>query len=79
MQTNYKFPDDLGHFGQFGGRYVSETLIPALLELEKSYIEIKNDKGFQKEVSHYLSEYVGRPTPLYFARSMTEKLGGAKI
>lgn len=79
MQTNYKFPDNLGHFGQFGGRYVSETLIPALLELEKSYIEIKNDKGFQKEVSHYLSEYVGRPTPLYFARSMTEKLGGAKI
>jgi len=79
MQTNYKFPDDLGHFGQFGGRYVSETLIPALLELEKSYIEIKNDKGFQKEVSYYLSEYVGRPTPLYFARSMTEKLGGAKI
>lgn len=79
MQTNYKFPDDLGHFGQFGGRYVSETLIPALLELEKSYIEIKNDKVFQKEVSYYLSEYVGRPTPLYFARSMTEKLGGAKI
>jgi len=79
MQTNYKFPDDLGHFGQFGGRYVSETLIPALLELEKSYIEIKNDKGFQQEVSYYLSEYVGRPTPLYFARSMTEKLGGAKI
>ncbi len=79
MQTNYKFPDNLGHFGQFGGRYVSETLIPALLELEKSYIEIKNDKGFQKEVSYYLSEYVGRPTPLYFARSMTEKLGGAKI
>ena len=79
MQTNYKFPDDLRHFGQFGGRYVSETLIPALLELEKSYIEIKNDKGFQKEVSYYLSEYVGRPTPLYFARSMTEKLGGAKI
>lgn len=79
MQTNYKFPDNLGHFGQFGGRYVSETLIPALLELEKSYIEIKNDKGFQQEVSNYLSEYVGRPTPLYFARSMTEKLGGAKI
>ena len=79
MQTNYKFPDDLGHFGQFGGRYVSETLIPALLELQKSYIEIKNDKGFQQKVSYYLSEYVGRPTPLYFARSMTEKLGGAKI
>lgn len=79
MQTNYKFPDNLGHFGQYGGRYVSETLIPALIELEKSYIEIKNDKSFQKEVSYYLSEYVGRPTPLYFARSMTEKLGGAKI
>jgi tryptophan synthase beta chain len=79
MQTNYKLPDDLGHFGQFGGRYVSETLIPALLELEKAYSKIKKDKSFHKEVSYYLSEYVGRPTPLYFASRMTEKLGGAKI
>jgi len=79
MQIDYKFPDSLGHFGQFGGRYVSETLIPALLELEKSYTKLKNDKGFQDEISYYLSEYVGRPTPLYFARRMTENLGGAKI
>lgn len=79
MQTNYKLPDKLGHFGQFGGRYVSETLIPALLELEQSYLKIKDDKEFQKEVKYYLSEYVGRPTPLYFASRMTEKLRGAKI
>ncbi|NIT12767.1 MAG: tryptophan synthase subunit beta [Candidatus Dadabacteria bacterium] len=79
MQTKYKLPDSLGHFGKFGGRYVSETLIPALLELEQSYNRIKKDKGFIKEVDYYLKEYVGRPTPLYFASRMTEKLGGAKI
>lgn len=79
MQNKYKYPDKLGHFGQFGGRYVSETLIPALLELEQAYNKIKNDKSFKKEVDYYLKEYVGRPTPLYFAARMTEKLGGAKI
>lgn len=79
MQKKYNYPDSLGHFGQFGGRYVSETLMPALLELEQAYNKIKKDKNFRKEVDYYLKEYVGRPTPLYFARRMTEKLGGAKI
>ncbi len=79
METKITLPDDLGHFGEFGGRYVSETLMPAILQLEKAYEEIKNDPKFQEELSYYLSEYVGRPTPLYFAQRMTEKLGGAKI
>lgn len=79
MHENYNYPDKNGHFGIFGGRYVSETLIPALLELEKSYKEIKEDPKFHKEINYYLKEYVGRPTPLYFAERMTKKLGGAKI
>jgi len=72
-------PDELGHFGIFGGRYVSETLMPAILQLEKAYLEIKDDPKFKKELDYYLTEYVGRPTPLYFAESMTKDLGGAKI
>lgn len=79
MHKNYDYPDEKGHFGIFGGRYVSETLIPALLELEKSYLEIKEDPKFHGEIEYYLKEYVGRPTPLYFAERMTRKLGGAKI
>ena len=79
METKITLPDDLGHFGEFGGRYVSETLMPAILQLEKAYEEIKDDPKFQEELNYYLSEYVGRPTPLYFAQRMTEKLGGAKI
>jgi tryptophan synthase beta chain len=72
-------PDEFGHFGIFGGRYVSETLMPAILQLEKAYLEIKDDPKFKKELDYYLTEYVGRPTPLYFAESMTKDLGGAKI
>ncbi len=79
METKTTLPDELGHFGEFGGRYVSETLMPAILQLEKAYEEIKNDPKFLEELNYYLSEYVGRPTPLYFAQRMTEKLGGAKI
>ena len=79
METKITLPDDLGHFGEFGGRYVSETLMPAILQLEKAYEEIKDDPKFKQEISYYLSEYVGRPTPLYFAQRMTEKLGGAKV
>ena len=75
----YNFPDDKGHFGQFGGRYVAETLMPALLELEKAYREAQADPSFQAEVDYYLKDYVGRPSPLYFARRLTEHLGGAKI
>jgi tryptophan synthase beta chain len=72
-------PDNSGHFGRFGGRYVSETLIPALLELEEAYNHYRNDKEFQEEFAYYLRQYVGRPNPLYFAQKLTEKLGGAKI
>ena len=72
-------PDKKGHFGVFGGRYASETLMPALIELEKVYNEAKRDKTFKKEFNSYLREYSGRETPLYFARRLTEKLGGAKI
>jgi tryptophan synthase beta chain len=79
METKLKVPDEMGHFGKFGGRYVSETLMPALLELERAYLEIKDDLKFKDELTYYLTEYAGRPTPLYFAGRMTEKLGGARI
>lgn len=79
MQTKLKYPDKYGHYGKFGGRYVSETLMPALLELEKSYLSFKDDREFKEEVNYYLTDYVGRPTPLYFAERMSRELGGAKI
>ncbi|HXF91153.1 MAG TPA: tryptophan synthase subunit beta [Nitrospiraceae bacterium] len=72
-------PDKRGRFGQYGGRYVPETLMPALLELEAAYLKAKKDRRFQAEFEHYLKHYVGRPTPLYFAERLTKKLGGAKI
>jgi tryptophan synthase beta chain len=72
-------PDKKGHFGIFGGKYVIETLMPALDELEKAYHDAKGDKAFHRELNRYLSEYAGRHTPLYFAKRLTEKLGGAKI
>lgn len=75
----YQQPDLRGHFGQFGGRYVAETLMPALLELEENYNQCQEDPSFQAEFDHYLKDYVGRPSPLYFARRLTEHLGGAKI
>ena len=82
-------PDERGHFGLYGGRFVAETLMPLVLELEEAYAEAKNDAGFRREMDAYLKDYVGRPTPLYFAERMTEHLrnavaakggtGGAKI
>jgi tryptophan synthase beta chain len=72
-------PDKSGHYGEFGGKYISETLMPAVAELEKAYLKFKNEAGFKKEFTHYLAEYTGRPTPLYFAQRLTEKLGGPKI
>ncbi|MDW7644195.1 MAG: tryptophan synthase subunit beta [Desulfuromonadales bacterium] len=75
----YHYPDERGHFGQFGGRYVAETLMPALLELEEAYRQALADPSFQQEFSYYLQHYVGRPSPLYFASRLTEHLGGAKI
>jgi tryptophan synthase beta chain len=74
-----KLPDQYGHFGQFGGRYVPETLMPALLELEKAYEHYRHDREFREEYEYYLRQYVGRPNPLYFAEKLTRKLGGARI
>jgi tryptophan synthase beta chain len=72
-------PDHRGRFGQYGGRYVPETLMPALLELEQAYRKARKDRRFQAEFDSYLKHYVGRPTPLYLAARLTKKLGGAKI
>ena len=72
-------PDDDGHFGIFGGRYVAETLMPLILEVEKTYDNIKEDPSFQIDVENYLNDFVGRPSPLFYARRLTEHLGGAKI
>ena len=72
-------PDRHGRFGLYGGRYVPETLMPALLELEEMYHRTRRDRTFQTEFKHYLTEYVGRPTPLYCAQRLTKRLGGAKI
>ena len=72
-------PDERGHFGIFGGRYVAETLMPLILDLEKAYNDAKADPSFQDELDYLLEHYAGRPSPLYFAKRLTEKLGGAKI
>jgi tryptophan synthase beta chain len=81
-------PDERGHFGLYGGRFVAETLMPLVLELEAAYAQARNDPRFRREMDGYLKDYVGRPTPLYFAERMTEHLrgvsaargaGGAKI
>ena len=76
---NISFPDADGKFGVYGGRYVAETLVPALEELDKEYKIIKDSKEFQDQVANDLRTYVGRPSPLYFAKRWTEELGGAKI
>ena len=72
-------PDETGHFGLFGGRFVAETLMPLILQLDEAYKVAKNDPEFQAEMNSYLAHYVGRPSPLYFAERLTEHLGGAKI
>ena len=68
-----------GRFGDFGGKYIPETLAPATEELEKNYLKIRNDKNFKKELGRLLIDYAGRPTPIYFARNLTKTVGGAKI
>jgi tryptophan synthase beta chain len=75
----YPYPDSNGHFGPFGGRYVAETLMPSLVELEQAYREAQDDPTFQQEFEYYLKQYVGRPSPLYYAQRLSEHLGGAKI
>jgi len=72
-------PDDRGHFGQFGGRYVAETLMPLVLDLEREYRKAQQDPAFQAEFDDLLEHYVGRPSPLYFAPRLTEELGGAQV
>jgi len=68
-----------GRFGEFGGKYIPETLAPAIEELEKNYLKIRNDKNFKKELGKLLIDYAGRPTPIYFAKNLTKTIGGAKI
>jgi len=72
-------PDERGHFGLYGGRFVAETLMPLILDLERAYDDAKVDPKFQAEMDHYLATYVGRPSPLYFAERLTEHCSGAKI
>jgi tryptophan synthase beta chain len=72
-------PDERGHFGIFGGRFVAETLMPLVLDLERAYEEAKKDPAFKKEMDYHLKHFVGRPSPLYFAERLTEHFGGAKI
>ena len=73
------FPDATGHFGRYGGMFVPETLMTALLDLAKEYEKAKADPEFKKELQYYLKDYVGRPTPLYFAERLSRELGGANI
>ena len=79
MKTYSNAPDARGLFGVFGGRYVAETLMPLILQLGEAYEEAKNDPEFQRELAYFQRDYVGRPSPLYYAERLTEHLGGAKI
>ncbi|MGH7110215.1 MAG: tryptophan synthase subunit beta [Stellaceae bacterium] len=82
MQTPNTFragPDERGHFGLYGGRYVAETLMPLVLSVEAAYAAARRDPTYQAELDHYLEHYVGRPSPLYFAERLSRHLGGAKI
>ena len=72
-------PDERGHFGLFGGRFVAETLMPLILDLEAAYDEARQSPEFQRDFDYYAAHYTGRPSPLYFAQSLTESLGGAKV
>ena len=72
-------PDDTGHFGIYGGRFVAETLMPLILDVEKAYTRAKQDPDFQREFDYYAKHYIGRPSPLYFAKRLSEFLGGPKI
>ncbi|WP_066313453.1 tryptophan synthase subunit beta [Bacillus sp. FJAT-29814] len=77
--NTYTLPDETGHFGIFGGRFVPETLMKAVTQLEQAYLEAKNDPVFQSEFKRLLEEYVGRETPLYYAENLTKYAGGAQI
>ena len=79
MKKKDSYPDKNGYFGDYGGRFAPETLMPVLLEMEQAYIDAKDDPAFMNELNTLLSEYVGRPTPLTFAKNLTEKCGGARF
>ena len=79
MQKNNKIPNSSGYFGEFGGLFVPETLMPAVKKLDKAYATICSKRAFKDKLDYYLKEYAGRETPLYFAKELTKKLGGAKI
>jgi tryptophan synthase beta chain len=79
LNTLRSGPDEHGHFGIYGGRFVAETLMPLILDLEQAYAQARKDPQFAAEMTSYLKNYVGRPSPLYFAQRLTEHLGGAKI
>lgn len=72
-------PDEKGRYGQFGGRFVPETLMTAVLELEEEYKKAAADPGFTEQMDYYLKQYIGRETPLYFAENLTEKSAGRKF
>ena len=72
-------PDERGHFGIFGGRFVAETLMPLVLEVGRAYKQYRDDPDFKREFDYYARDYIGRPSPLYFAERLTRELGGAKI
>ena len=75
----YQQPDSKGFYGRFGGQFVPETLMTAVLELDQAYRQAKKDPAFQAELADLLKDYVGRETPLYFAKRLTDHIGGAKI
>lgn len=77
--TTYTMPDERGRYGNFGGRFVPELLMPALLELEHAYEEALNDNGYKEELDYYLKQYVGRETPLYETKNLSSRLGGGRI
>jgi len=79
LNTYRSGPDERGHFGMFGGRFVAETLMPLILSVERAYDDAKRDPSFQAEIDHYAKHYVGRPSPLYFAERLTRHFGGAKV
>ena len=79
LETYRSGPDESGHFGIFGGRFVAETLMPLILSVEEAYTAARQDPEFQRDIDYYAKHYVGRPSPLYFAQSLTRELGGARI
>ncbi|KAF0138064.1 MAG: tryptophan synthase beta chain, partial [Rhodospirillaceae bacterium] len=79
LNTYRDGPDERGYFGLYGGRYVAETLMPLILDVERSYAQAKADPAFATEMAHYLRHYVGRPSPLYLAARLTAYLGGARV